>query len=147
LKSSIIERETLAIRNFWSNKIKSGTPVFCTWSGQQIKKTEELAIDHAIPFSVLFNNDFWNLVPTKNTVNSSKSDKILSNLQLFSSKIRLFEIWATYQSAPELSLIFQTQYQISLVNNTVISLEKLFEKFVKINEGFVELRGMENWGY
>ena len=147
LKSSIIERETLAIRNFWSNKIKSGTPVFCTWSGQQIKKTEELAIDHAIPFSVLFNNDFWNLVPTKNTVNSSKSDKILSNLQLFSSKIRLFEIWATYQSAPELSLIFQTQYQISLVNNTVISLEKLFEKFVKINEGFVELRGMESWGY
>jgi len=146
LKSSEVNRETQTIRNFWSEKIKSDTPVFCTWSGAQIKSEKELAIDHAIPFSVIFNNDYWNLVPAKNTVNSSKSDKILSKNQLFASKNRIFQIWDTYRSAPELSHVFQTQCQISLVKETEISLENLFQKFVQINEGFVELRGMESWG-
>lgn len=147
LKSSEVCRETQAIRNFWSEKITSGTPVFCTWSGSQIKSEKELAIDHAIPFSVLFNNDYWNLVPAKNTVNSSKSDKILSKNQLFASKNRIFEIWATYQNTPELETIFSSQCQISLVKASEITLENLFEKFVQINDGFVELRGMESWGY
>ena len=31
IKSSEVCRETQAIRNFWSEKIKSGTPVLCTW--------------------------------------------------------------------------------------------------------------------
>ena len=127
-------------------KIKKGHPVFCTWSGSQIKSEKELAIDHAIPFSVLFNNDYWNLVPAKNTVNSSKSDKILSKKQLFTSKNHIFEIWATYQNTPELSTIFSSQCQISLVKAAEITLENLFKKFVQINEGFVELRGMESWG-
>lgn len=147
LKSSEVSRETQVIRNFWSEKITSGIPVFCTWSGQPIKDKDDLAIDHAIPFSVLFNNDYWNLVPAKNTVNSSKSDKILSKTQLFSSKLRLFEIWANYQNTAELSTIFSSQCQISLVKEVEISLENLFQKFVQINEGFVELRGMESWGY
>lgn len=146
LKSSIIERETLAIRNFWSNRIISGTAVFCTWSGQQIKKTQELAIDHAIPFSVLFNNDYWNLVPAKKAINSSKSDKILSKEQIFSSKERVYNVWSTYQKTPELAAIFNTQCQISLVKSAEITLDFLYEKFIKINEGFVELRGMESWG-
>jgi len=147
LQSEAVERQTLIIRNYWLQKIKKGQPVFCTWSGSQIKSEKELAIDHAIPFSVLFNNDYWNLVPAKNTVNSSKSDKILSKNQLFVSKNRIFEIWATYQNTPELATIFSSQCQISLVKKTEISLENLFQKFVQINEGFVELRGMESWCY
>jgi len=147
LQSEAVERQTSIIRNYWLHKIRNGNPVFCTWSGAQIKSEKELAIDHAIPFSVLFNNDYWNLVPSKNTVNSSKSDKILSKNQLFASKTRIFQIWDTYLSAPELSLVFQTQCQISLVKEAEISLETLFQKFVQINEGFVELRGMESWGY
>ena len=147
MKSSEVSRETQVIRNFWSEKITSGIPVFCTWSGQPIKDKDDLAIDHTIPFSVLFNNDYWNLVPAKNTINSSKSDKILSKNQLFASKNRIFEIWNTYQNTPELATIFSSQCQISLVKVAEITLDNLFEKFVQINEGFVELRGMESWGY
>lgn len=146
LQSGVVERQTSIIRNYWLQKIKESHPVFCTWSGSQIKSEKELAIDHAIPFSVLFNNDYWNLVPTKNTVNSSKSDKILSKKQILSSKMRLFDIWRMYHCTPEISLIFETQCQISLVNNAQITLDNLFEKFVQINEGFVDLRGMESWG-
>lgn len=146
LQSETIARDTNQIRDFWCKKIESGQSVYCTWSGQQIKKTDDLAIDHAIPFSVLFNNDYWNLFPAKNNVNSSKSDKILTKNQLFSAKSRVFEIWATYQNAPELTTIFSSQCQISLAKEAEISLENLFEKFVQINKGFVEWRGMESWG-
>jgi hypothetical protein len=147
LQSEAVERQTLIIRNYWLQKIKKGQPVFCTWSGSQIKSEKELAIDHSIPFSVLFNNDYWNLVPAKNTVNSSKSDKILSKTQLLTSKERVFEVWDTYQNTSELATIFSSQCQISLVKEAEVSLENLFEKFVQINEGFVKLRGMESWGY
>ena len=145
LQTASIERQTASIRNFWSQKMKNGHSVFCTWSGQPIKKIEDLAIDHAIPFSVLFNNDYWNLVPSKNNVNSKKSDKILSKQQLSNSKSRLISIWNEYQSSPELAPIFLSQCQISLTKEAEISLEKIFDKFFKINEGFVELRGMESW--
>jgi CRISPR/Cas system Type II protein with McrA/HNH and RuvC-like nuclease domain len=145
LQTASIERQTASIRNFWSQKMKNGHSVFCTWSGEPIKKIEDLAIDHAIPFSVLFNNDYWNLVPAKNNVNSKKSDKILSKQQLSNSKSRLISIWNEYQSSPELAPIFLSQCQISLTKEAEISLEKIFDKFFKINEGFVELRGMESW--
>jgi hypothetical protein len=145
LQTASIERQTASIRNFWSQKMKNGHSVFCTWSGEPIKKIEDLAIDHAIPFSVLFNNDYWNLVPAKNNVNSKKSDKILSKQQLSNSKSRLISIWNEYQSTSELAPIFLSQCQISLTKEAEISLEKIFDKFFKINEGFVELRGMESW--
>ncbi|MEY4851880.1 MAG: hypothetical protein RIS99_275 [Bacteroidota bacterium] len=147
LQSALVERQTASIRNFWSQKMKNGHSVFCTWSGEPIKKIEDLAIDHAIPFSVLFNNDYWNLVPAKNSVNSKKSDKILSKQQLSNSKSRLLSIWKEYLSTTELAPIFLSQCQISLTKDTEISLEKLFDKFLKINEGFVDLRGMESWNF
>ena len=146
LKREFVERDTEKIRDFWCAQIESGQSVYCTWSGQPIKEKGDLAIDHAIPFSVLFNNDYWNLVPAKNTVNSSKSDKILSKTHLITSKERVFEVWSTYQKTPELAASFKTQCQISLVKDALITLDKLFDKFVQINEGFVELRGMECWG-
>ena len=145
LQSDLAERQTASIRNFWLQKMKNGHSVFCTWSGEPIKKIEDLAIDHAIPFSVLFNNDYWNLVPAKNRINSKKSDKILSNQQLSNSKSRLLSIWKEYLSTTELAPIFLYQCQISLTKDTEISLEKLYDKFQKINEGFVDLRGMESW--
>ena len=145
LQSDLAERQTASIRNFWLQKMKNGHSVFCTWSGEPIKKIEDLAIDHAIPFSVLFNNDYWNLVPAKNRINSKKSDKILSKQQLSNSKSRLLSIWKEYLSTTELAPIFLSQCQISLTKDTEISLEKLFDKFLQINEGFVDLRGMESW--
>jgi hypothetical protein len=130
---------------FWCNQIESGQTVYCTWSGQQIKKTDDLAIDHAIPFSVLFNNDFWNLLPAKNAVNANKTDKILSKTQLLASKSRILTAWQQYLQTPELADTFAAQCQISLTKAPIFTPEDLLEKFQEINVGFVELRGMESW--
>ncbi len=147
LQSETIARDTDQIRKFWCKRIESGQSVYCTWSGQQIKKTNDLAIDHAIPFSVLFNNDFWNLLPTKNSVNANKTDKIISKTQLSASKSRILTAWQRYLQTPELSDTFAVQCQITLTKSPNFTPEDLLEKFQEINEGFVELRGMESWGW
>lgn len=145
LQSETIARDTDQIRKFWCERIESGQTVYCTWSGQQIKKTDDLAIDHAIPFSVLFNNDFWNLLPAKNAVNANKTDKILSKTQLLASKSRILTAWQQYLQTPELADTFAAQCQISLTKAPNFKPEDLLEKFQEINVGFVELRGMESW--
>jgi CRISPR/Cas system Type II protein with McrA/HNH and RuvC-like nuclease domain len=147
LQSETIARDTDQIRKFWCNQIELGQSVYCTWSGKQIKKTDDLAIDHAIPFSVLFNNDFWNLLPAKNAVNANKTDKILSKTQLLASKSRILTAWKQYLQTPELADTFAAQCQISLTKAPIFTPEDLLEKFQDINVGFVELRGMESWGW
>jgi hypothetical protein len=146
LQSETIARDTDQIRKFWCAQIESGQPVYCTWSGQQIKKTADLAIDHAIPFSVLFNNDFWNLLPAKNAVNANKTDKIVSKTQLLASKPRILTAWQQYLQTPELADTFAAQCQISLTKAPNFTTEELLEKFQEINDGFVTFRGMESWG-
>ncbi len=145
LQDETIDRDTEQIRAFWYAKILAGQPVYCTWSGQQIKKNDDLAIDHAIPFSVLFNNDYWNLLPTLKTVNGNKSDKILSENQLFSSKARILNAWDHYLGTPELVETFNAHCQISLSKSQKSTTEELLEKFREINLGFIEYRGMESW--
>jgi len=145
LQSEFVERDTEKIRDFWCAKIESGQSVYCTWSGQPIKEKDDLAIDHAIPFSVLFNNDFWNLLPAKNAVNTKKTDKILSKTQLLASKSRILTAWQQYLQTPELADTFAAQCQISLTKAPNFTPEDLLEKFQEINVGFVELRGMESW--
>lgn len=147
LQSETIARDTDQIRKFWCAQIESGQPVYCTWSGQQIKKTDDLAIDHAIPFSVLFNNDYWNLLPAKNAVNANKTDKIVSKTQLLASKTHILTAWQQYLQTPELADTFAAQCQISLTKAPNFTPEDLLVKFQEINEGFVELRGMESWGW
>lgn len=145
LQSETVIRDTSEIRNFWINRINSGEKVFCTWSGKLIKETDDLAIDHAIPFSVLFNNDFWNLMPADKKVNGQKTDFILSEIQIQKSTKHILEAWDAYQKDQMLKDIFQAQCQISLSKANDYKPEILLRKFSEINQGFINLRGMESW--
>jgi hypothetical protein len=145
LQSETMERDTTEIRNFWLNRIKSGETVYCTWSGKPIKEVNDLAIDHAIPFSVLFNNDYWNLMPAHKKVNGEKTDFILSKNQVQKSNTQILEAWKSYQDDDLISEVFKAQCQISLSKTKDFSLEKLLEKFLEINQGFIDFRGMESW--
>jgi hypothetical protein len=145
LQSDIVERETKQIRDFWKGRIESGTLVKCTWSGKPIKDPKDLAIDHAIPFSVLFNNDYWNLFPTIIAVNGKKTDFILSEKQIRNSIKQILETWEAYNKDKELSGIFKAQCQISLIKSLEYTHEMLLEKFLEINQNFINFRGMKSW--
>lgn len=146
IQEQLAEREVKEIRDFWVTKIRLGIPVFCAWSGKQIKEVSELAIDHAIPFSVMFNNDYWNLLPCLSKVNGNKSDKILSADQIQLAKDRIFDIWESYINEPKLSQTFQAQCQISLTGTSAVNdFSNLLDKFNSLNGFFIYSRGMESW--
>jgi hypothetical protein len=145
LQTENVERDTKEIRNFWEKRINAGEPIYCTWSGKLIKDSEDLAIDHAIPFSVLFNNDYWNLFPTKIAVNGKKTDLILSKKQIQDSMMQILETWEAYGNEKKLSNIFNAQCQISLIKSLEFTHEQLLEKFLEINQNFINLRGMKSW--
>jgi hypothetical protein len=146
IQEQVAEREVKEIRDFWVNRIRLGIPVFCAWSGKRIKEVSDLAIDHAVPFSVMFNNDYWNLLPCLSKVNGKKSDKILSTNQIQLAKERILDIWNSYKNDPKLSQTFQAHYQISLTGaSAIIDSTNLLDKFTSLNEFFIDSRGMESW--
>ncbi len=146
IQEQVAEREVREIRDFWVSRIRLGIPVFCAWSGKQIKEVSELAIDHAIPFSVMFNNDYWNLLPCLSKVNGNKSDKILSINQIQLAKERILDIWESYKNEPKLSQTFQAHCQISLTGTSAINdFSNLLDKFTSLNGFFIDSRGMESW--
>jgi len=85
----LIEEKSRQIND--ARNIYSGvSDLRCTWTNVAIKKFD---VDHIIPFSLWKNNDLWNLVPTKNIVNRSKSDKLVTNSHLIKSKDLLIFYW------------------------------------------------------
>ena len=50
-------------------------------------------VDHIIPFSLLHNNDLWNLVPSDQKVNNIKRDKIISRETLRQCEDRIVYFW------------------------------------------------------
>lgn len=66
----------------------------CIWTG--VRLSDRFHIDHAMPFSLWQNNNLWNLVPVKVSINLSKSDKIPSPDLIDQSSDRLKMVWRLY---------------------------------------------------
>lgn len=64
--------------------------IHCVWTSQLIK---DFDVDHIIPFSLWKNNDMWNLVPARSSVNRIKSDKLVSSNHLNKSKENIIYCW------------------------------------------------------
>ena len=87
------ERQVQKIRNYYEKILLDQGELKCTWSGKLITSDNQLHIDHMIPFSKWKNNDLWNLVPTHNSVNNKKKDRIPSLTLLEERKPNIIEHW------------------------------------------------------
>lgn len=140
------ERDIQQSKNFYSDILKSKT-LHCVWSGRDISK--DLHIDHLIPFVALRNNDLWNLLPTKSTINIKKSDRIPSGELLSDKNIkeRILYYWDNlFASFPEQ---FRSEIQVSLLGTTLFR-EKTWKNFSYEQLGvmcnhIIENRGFEPW--
>jgi hypothetical protein len=75
-------------------KTSAGKGIECIWTG--VRLSDRFHIDHAMPFSLWQNNNLWNLVPVKASINLSKSDKIPSPEMIDRSSGRLKLVWRLY---------------------------------------------------
>jgi hypothetical protein len=91
------ERDTRAVRLVYERK----EPLRCVWTDASIRR-RELAIDHVLPFSLWRNNDLWNLLPTRASVNAGKSDDLPERGFLRRRRDAVVECWeATREAYPE----------------------------------------------
>jgi ubiquinone/menaquinone biosynthesis C-methylase UbiE len=91
----------------------------CTWTGETIDKLE---IDHMVPWSIWHNNDIWNLLPTKKSVNGNKSDSLPSPELIKKRFDCIKHYWEIY--CKEHTNLFQNQIYLCLG----ITMEDAFKK-------------------
>jgi hypothetical protein len=70
------------IRTIWREMSKSHSAIIrCTYSNSLIE-SEEIVVDHYLPWSYLGHDQSWNLCPTVQSINSKKSDQFPSEAYL-----------------------------------------------------------------
>ena len=142
LKSPVSERDVEDVRKVYTSLKISNNNILCVWSNQRI---DEIVIDHMIPFSIWKNNDFWNLLPSRNDVNSKKSDKIPSNNILIKQKDLIIYYWETLYDAFQNKFI--DEIEVSLLGNHSISnwQNSAFDQLLNTSKYLIETRGHEEW--
>jgi hypothetical protein len=92
------ERESLQSQtSYWKTVIENCSEFQCIYSGQNLI-LEDISLDHYLPWTFVAHNQPWNLIPTPKSVNSSKSDRIPSNIY-FESFVRAQHLGLTVFSA------------------------------------------------
>lgn len=143
-KTPVSSRDTIYPENFYARLRSRQGYLHCVWSGKKIGNRAGYHIDHLLPFAVLKNNDFWNLMPCTTTINSQKSNKIPSPQRFENAQNRIREYWAMLaQSAPGL---FHQQLAYNLTGTTTQNWqENALEKMIAISQYLIEERGFEAW--
>ena len=74
---------------------EQGFPLSCIWSAASLRADRNMEIDHCFPWSRWPNNDLWNLLPSKKSINSNKGNKLPSSSMLNDAKGRMTSWWQT----------------------------------------------------
>ncbi|NJK63942.1 MAG: hypothetical protein HC921_15785 [Synechococcaceae cyanobacterium SM2_3_1] len=88
-----LERESMSEQTkFWKLVIAQSDNLHCIYSDQIIQ--EDFSLDHYLPWTFVAHNQPWNLIPIPKSVNSSKSNKLPSDVY-FDKLIKIQHIGIT----------------------------------------------------
>lgn len=103
---SLEVRDTTDIRHILAGEQE------CVWSGKTIR-SNSYDIDHVLPFSLWFNNDLWNMLPSDRQINQNKKkDKIPTPRLIEKRSDTIKHYWNQY--AQTWSILFKSQMELSL---------------------------------
>lgn len=111
LKSPQEARNVLLSEKIFRTLKEKNGGLECVWSG--IRITDDLNMDHVLPFSVWRNNDLWNLLPSKASVNNSKRDKIPSLKLLDNRKDQIISYWQIIREVEQAG--FEKEMNVNLI--------------------------------
>jgi len=86
------ERDTSIIRSIL---LTNNHPIECVWTGKAL--AGKYHVDHVIPYSVWGNNDYWNLLPCQDKVNSQKSDSLPTHSLIHARTDSIVQYWQFYR--------------------------------------------------
>ena len=134
------EREVQEARHFYEALLIKRGSLECVWSGKSITKSDELEIDHVLPFSIWLNNDLWNLLPTHKSVNYKKLNRIPSEAILLRRKETIQNYWKILEA--EYPERFKNEVLISLIGKVE---NDPFSKILEICQFLVNYQGYQEW--
>ncbi|WP_457644296.1 HNH endonuclease domain-containing protein [Persephonella sp.] len=141
-RSTEVQRDVYDARKVYDRYIKS---LRCVWSDKRLNLVN-YEIDHALPFSITFVNDLWNLLPVQDRVNKKKSDKIPTSDLIERRRGYIKNCWNLLFE--EYKDRFLKEMKISLTGNTNKNNEDLFNygiEKLKQKSKFLIDRGYEPW--
>ena len=143
----IPRQDTAQAYEIYSEIARHGVDLRCVWSGKSLDESS-LAIDHIIPFSLLPNNDLWNLMPCHNSINIRKGDRIPAGALLAERSEILRGYWSVARDY--FQPIFDRQFKISLVGFDLKNYEvKWQDTGLAVLKSrcsyYVDQMGMQSW--
>ncbi len=140
------ERTTSRVRKRVEQVLQSDS-VQCCWSGRAIQRSG-YAIDHAFPFARWPNNDLWNLLPTKPTINSAKSDKLPSTQTLRHAKELILHWWRQgWGEAQQDEFFTQANFALPNLSPKNRNFDDVFEAFALQRDRIKHLQQLQDWQY
>jgi hypothetical protein len=142
------EREQIQrVTRIYDTLISRQGEIPCVWSGHPLKTRGDIHIDHMLPFSLWKNNDLWNLMPAKTSVNAQKSDKIPSPDFITSRQEVICRYWETLEGAyPD---TFQQEIVSSLTGRRTTAhqdwIQPAFSGLLEKSRYLIDIRGYTAW--
>lgn len=141
-RSPVTTRDVEAAKYMYSNILQEEKSVYCVWTRKPVTTYQ---VDHVLPFSVMKNNDLWNLLPSTGTINRQKRDKIPSPETIEKSREMILHYWNLLHKKQEVR--FSREMQMALLGPENIQnwKEKAFGQLQKACEYLISTRGYEAW--
>jgi len=98
------ERDTSEIRAVLAS---SGRALECVWTGRTLQRGYH--VDHAVPYAVWGNNDFWNLLPCHDQMNLQKSDALPAQALIRERADCIVGYWQQYRQ------VFSRQFDMQII--------------------------------
>ncbi|MBY6064516.1 class I SAM-dependent methyltransferase [Pseudidiomarina sediminum] len=137
------ERSTQRVRNRVQELMKE-VGVDCCWSGASIR-SQAYAIDHAFPFARWPNNDLWNLLPTKTSVNAAKSDKLPTRHRLLESRELILDWWQRGWSHNAREFFTQANFALPNLAPDNQSFDDVFEALTCQRDRIKQVQQLRDW--
>ncbi|MYF11707.1 MAG: methyltransferase domain-containing protein [Gammaproteobacteria bacterium] len=104
-----------------------GFDLTCVWSASRIRSSFQ--IDHCFPWARWYNNDLWNLLPTKVNINRSKLDKLPSSLAMSDARTHIIDWWseAWEHSAQSERFFMEAGYSLPGLSGHRPSLDEIYQ--------------------
>ena len=142
LRSPITTRDVDESKKIYNQILQKEGEVRCVWSNLPIQRFD---VDHVIPFSVWKNNDLWNLLPAKASINNGKRDKIPTPEQLIKSKELIFHYWDLMSQSQ--TLRFNREIKVTLLgsNQPANWHQSALDQLQSSCRHLITQRGFEPW--
>ena len=116
----------------------------CVWTRTPLDN--RFAVDHTVPFSITFNNDLWNLLPSTPDVNARKHNKLVTRDALFRSKDGIIHYWGILKAKADQRFSLEVSRALLRDKFNQANWETLaFSGLVEKVEMLAIQRGLERW--